>query len=300
MTLQGRVIPHPPPDVHRADTGCFSPAGHADENVPSRSRTTQQDMADQDQDPTPSQEGTVENSQIEYAIQDTHTSQSDSPGLPPMPFDRPWLGMQSTHSSHLNTFGIDPSLRFFDPSSIFTPPAHLSHHQQGLGDVHGDTSFGTFDPAPAHNAYGFSSSVVSPIQDQPQLSNSLAASLAPTVERDQTHISTRRGRGDARRGQPRPRAWTSEEEQTLLQMFQEGQDKERPSDIAKRAAKILGKSTSAVEGKYWRLQGGDPKAYKKNCKRQGDPGGYRGGRGGGRGGGGGGRRGGGSSGGIAA
>lgn len=88
----------------------------------------------------------------------------------------------------------------------------------------------------------------------------------------------------ARRGQPRPRGWTAEEERTMLRIYAENQGVEKPGDTTKRIAQVLGKSVSAVEGKYWRLRGGDPKAYKKKCKRGGGPGGYgegRGGRGGG-------------------
>lgn len=117
----------------------------------------------------------------------------------------------------------------------------------------------------------------------PTLLNGSDESADP--ECGQSRVSARRGRGVARRGQPRPRGWTTEEEQTLLRMHAEGKDGDKPSDITKRVAKALGKSVSAVEGKYWRLRGGDPKAYKKNCKRGEGPGGYRGGRGGGGGGG---------------
>lgn len=93
---------------------------------------------------------------------------------------------------------------------------------------------------------------------------------------------SRRARGEARRGQPRPSQWTSEEERVLMQMHAQ-RTTEQPAEINKRAAETLGKSTGAVEAKYWRLRGGDPKAYKKKRSCRGGP---RGGRGdyGGRGG----------------
>lgn len=282
----GGNVSHPPPLIHDTDADHFSPVDHGDDGETSSIHSTQQERENQEQSSAPCQEMTFEDLNLERPVHNSHTRELDSQAFPPLPSDRPWLGMQSTHSSHTKTFNIDPDQQLFDPSSIFNNPAHLSHHQQGIGAAQGHNTFGAFNPASlqTQKPNGFSPPETSS-QGPPQPPfDGLNASRHP--ERAQAHAPARRGRGIARRGQPRPRGWTREEEQTLLRMHAESKDEDKPRDITKRVAKALGKSVSAVEGKYWRLRGGDPKAYKKNCKRQGDPGGYRGGRGGGDGGGG--------------
>lgn len=107
------------------------------------------------------------------------------------------------------------------------------------------------------------------------LGSAAAVSSENLVQRRTQPPSTRaRGaRGEARRGQPRPRGWTTDEERTLLRIYTEEKEKcgksQLPTDVIKQIAEAMGKSYSAVVAKYWRLQGGDPKAYKKNKNHRG-------------------------------
>lgn len=87
----------------------------------------------------------------------------------------------------------------------------------------------------------------------------------------------RGARGEVRRGQPKPNGWTDDEVGILVRMYAERKVDEQVSDVTKRIANALGKSTGAVEAKHWRLRGGDPKASKN---RRGGCGGARGGKGG--------------------
>lgn len=87
----------------------------------------------------------------------------------------------------------------------------------------------------------------------------------------------RRTRGEVRRGQPKPSSWTDDEVRILLRMYAERKDNESVSEVTKKIAQTLGKSTGAVEAKHWRLRGSDPKASKN---KRGGCGGTRGGRGG--------------------
>lgn len=84
----------------------------------------------------------------------------------------------------------------------------------------------------------------------------------------------RRARGEARRNAAKPGAWTDDEERTLMRMRAQGRSWE---DVAA----AVNKSVSACQGKKWRLEGGDPKAYKNNCHRRGGRGGSGGGSAGG-------------------
>lgn len=178
------------------------------------------------------------------------------------------------HNHHLHS--LDPSgLAQFGPS---LPSPALDRPWLTLQSTHSPAT-ASFD-ANAFFSFAFQSHGTLPQAQE-------AANPDPTNLRGRHNNSqapARRGRGEARRGQPRPRGWSAEEERTMLRIYAENQGVEKPGETTKRIAQVLGKSVSAVEGKYWRLRGGDPKAYKKNCKRGGGPGGYgrgRGGRGGG-------------------
>lgn len=101
---------------------------------------------------------------------------------------------------------------------------------------------------------------------------SLASASSTTIG---TREHGRRPRGEVRRGQPKPRGWTEEEVGILMRMYAERNINQPVSEVTRRIAETLGKSTGAVEAKYWRLRGGDPKASKN---RRGGCGGGRGGR----------------------
>lgn len=105
-------MPHTLPIVHHTDADRFSPTDHADEGIPSSIPISQQEPDNQEQGSATRQEMTFEDLDLEDPAHDAHTSHFDSPSVFPIPSDRPWLGLQSAHSSHTNALGINLSKRY--------------------------------------------------------------------------------------------------------------------------------------------------------------------------------------------
>lgn len=184
---------------------------------------------------------------------------------------RPWDHLQSRHSANM------------------APPAatQLSYDPQAF--------VAPSQPFPGANpSFGFWDQPIDPMLSQGFLpiiaTQGVEAPDVTSTSVDSGHTRRRQGtraRGEARRGLPRPRNWTADEERTLMRMYAESRTIENgdsepkiPKGTNKRVAAALGKTPGAVEAKYWRLQGGDPKAYRNKCGRRGGPRGGRGGSGG--------------------